>query len=75
MLCRELRKKYPKNRSGCIASVVKKNWDSKGITVPLAGGLEDSVLQGLNMLQKTQVHDNSLFYLYFTFHTTIDKET
>lgn len=46
MLCRELRKKYPKNRSGCIASVVKKNWDSKGITVPLAGGLEYRVLHG-----------------------------
>ena len=26
--------------------------DSKGTTVPLAGGLEDSVLQGLKMLQK-----------------------
>ena len=26
--------------------------DAKGTTVPLAGGLEDSVLQGLKMLQK-----------------------
>ena len=29
-------------------------WDSKGTVVPLAGGLEDSVLQGLKMRQKTQ---------------------
>ena len=37
-----------------MANVGGKFWDSKGTTVPLAGGLEDSVLQGLKMLQKTQ---------------------
>ncbi len=36
---------------GCMVNVV--GGDSKGTTVPLAGGLEDSVLQGFKMLQKT----------------------
>ena len=35
-----------------MANVFGEFWDSKGTTVPLAGGLEDSVLQGLKMLQK-----------------------
>ena len=35
-----------------MANVRGKFWDAKGTTVPLAGGLEDSDLQGLKMLQK-----------------------
>ena len=35
---------------GCMANVGGKFWDSKGTTVPLAGGLEDSVLQGFKIL-------------------------
>ena len=49
---------------GCMVNVV--GGDSKGTTVPLAGGLEDSVLQGLKMLQKnTGVNKKQSCELFF----------